>query len=67
MYSPKINEELIPDLYKIAKAKKIPMVRLVNDILSEALSNIRLERQVVREETSREIFVVVDKSQAECG
>lgn len=65
MYSPKINEELIPDLYKIAKAKKIPMVRLVNDILSETLKNIRLEGQVVREETSKEIFVVVDKPQAE--
>jgi len=65
VYSPKINEELIPDLYKIAKAKKIPMVRLVNDILSETLKNIRLEGQVVREETSKEIFVVVDKPQAE--
>ena len=37
MYSPKIREDLIPDLYHLAKAKGIPMTELVHNILSEAL------------------------------
>ena len=35
MYSPKIDEEFIPPLYRIAKSKGIPMTRLVNQILSK--------------------------------
>jgi hypothetical protein len=64
VYSPKLREELVPVLYRIAKAKKITMVKLVNDIVSEALKSIRVEVQVVREtvETSREVFVIADKS-----
>jgi len=63
LYSPKLNEELVPVLYRIAKAKKITMVKLVNDIVSEALKSIRVEVQVIREtvETSREVFVIADK------
>ena len=38
MYSPKISEELISPLYHKAKARGIPMTRLVNEILSEYLS-----------------------------
>ena len=34
MYSPKIDEELIPRLYRLRKLKKIPMTRLVNGILA---------------------------------
>lgn len=37
MYSPKIDEELIPPLYRLAKEKKIPMTRLVNGIIRSAL------------------------------
>lgn len=37
MYSPKIDEELIPVLYRLAKEKKIPMTRLVNGMLRRAL------------------------------
>jgi hypothetical protein len=37
MYSPKIDEELIPRLYRLRKLKKIPMTRLVNGILEKAL------------------------------
>ena len=63
MYSPKISEELIPDLYKIAKAKKIPMVKLVNDIVSAALKNIQVEVQVVREKTEveKEIYLIQEE------
>jgi|WetSurMetagenome_2_1015567.scaffolds.fasta_scaffold00300_17 hypothetical protein len=37
MYSPKIDERLIPTLYRIAKAKGIKMTTLVNSILQDAL------------------------------
>lgn len=40
MYSPKIDEELIPRLYRLRKLKKIPMTRLVNGILEKALSEM---------------------------
>ena len=40
MYSPKINEELIPRIYRLGKLKKMPMTRLVNEILQRALSEM---------------------------
>ena len=33
MYSPKINQELIPDLYHRAKAERLPMTKLVDRII----------------------------------
>lgn len=33
MYSPKINEDLIPILYKLAKSEGKTMTRLVDEIL----------------------------------
>jgi hypothetical protein len=35
MYSPKISAEYIPFLYRKAKTKRIPMTRLVNEIIAE--------------------------------
>jgi len=40
MYSPKIDEELIPRLYRLRKLRKIPMTRLVNEILRSALPEL---------------------------
>ncbi len=37
MYSPKIREDLIPKLYRLAKARKQPMTTLVNDLIEESL------------------------------
>jgi len=37
MYSPKIEEELIPGLYRLALARKIPMTKLVNRIVRNYL------------------------------
>ena len=37
MYSPKIDEGLIPTLYRLAKERNVPMTRLVNEILREVL------------------------------
>ncbi len=37
MYSPKISDKLIPDIYLLAKERKIPMTKLVNEIIKEYL------------------------------
>lgn len=37
MYSPKVNEKLIPILYRQAKEKNKPMTKIVNEILVENL------------------------------
>jgi hypothetical protein len=52
MYSPKINEELIPRLYRLRKLKKIPMTRLVNGILESAL--LELEKEEPETANSRD-------------
>ena len=43
MYSPKIDEELIPRIYRLGKLKKVPMTRLVNDILQRGVLEIEEE------------------------
>jgi len=40
MYSPKIDEELILRIYRLGKLKKMPMTRLVNQILQRGLSEM---------------------------
>jgi len=35
MYSPKIDEDYIPFLYRKAKSQQIPMTRLVNQIIAD--------------------------------
>ncbi len=35
MYSPKIREDLIPRLYRLARAGEVPMTRLVNQLLEQ--------------------------------
>lgn len=42
MYSPKIAEDLIPLLYRLAKAQKKPMTEVVDEILR---SNLKLKIQ----------------------
>jgi hypothetical protein len=37
MYSPKIREELIPKLWRLARTRKVPMTKLVNGFIEEAL------------------------------
>ena len=38
MYSPKIKEELIPVLYRLAREMEIPMTRLVSSLIEKALN-----------------------------
>lgn len=58
VYSPKISPDLIPDLYRIAKAKKIPMTKLVSTIIADAIRNIRIEVQTVKKEVEKEVYVL---------
>jgi hypothetical protein len=51
MYSPKISEGLIPDLYTLAKARKKPMTYVVNEILSDYLRNIEIMEEETQEIT----------------
>jgi len=44
MYSPKIAEELVHVLYFVAKDRKMPMTRLVNAIIREALASNNLPK-----------------------
>ena len=37
MYTPKIRDDLIPRLYRAAKARKAPMTKLVSTLLETAL------------------------------
>lgn len=45
MYSPKINEDLIPRLYRLRKLRKVPMTRLVNEILRSVLPELEEEEE----------------------
>lgn len=40
MYSPKINEGLIPELYRISKSKGKPMTKIVNEIIRKAIVEV---------------------------
>ena len=40
MYSPKISEHLIPEIYRLAKAAGVKMTTLVNQILKRVLNEI---------------------------
>ncbi len=64
MYSPQIRAELIPPLYRLAKARRVPMTRLVSEILAAALAAVRVEEVAVVEqrvsEAQRSVYRVVE-------
>ena len=39
MYTPKISEELVPVLYRLAKDRRMPMTRFVDGIIRQALAS----------------------------
>ena len=65
MYSPKIRDYLVPKLYKIARAKKVPMTRLVSKIIADAISKIEVIETVIMEPTSEfmTVYTLVEKQQ----
>ena len=42
MYTPKISEELVPVLYRLAKDRRMPMTRLVDWIIRQSLASSNL-------------------------
>jgi hypothetical protein len=40
MYSPKIDPALIPRLYRLAKAREMPMTHLVNQLLAHGIAGL---------------------------
>ena len=47
MYSPRIYEDMVQLIYYIAKTKKIPMTRLVDEILRTALLDDENRREIL--------------------
>lgn len=58
MYSPKIAEDLIPALYRLRKERKIPMTRLVNIIIRNALASHNIAE--TRPEFNNSMFCVCE-------
>jgi hypothetical protein len=54
MYSPKIKEELIPKIYRLAKVRGIRMTTLVNEILRKALDEEGKDEKEERRDSIRE-------------
>lgn len=46
MYSPKIDEKLIPELYRLAKELGMPMTRLVNAMIAEGIRQIKRRKKL---------------------
>ncbi len=55
MYSPKVSEELIPQLYKLAKSEKKPMTKYVNEILRSHLAEKVEDKPITTESTIPQI------------
>ena len=52
MYSPKIKENLIPILYKLAKQERKPMTKLVNEMLREEIAKQNGQIHQINNETT---------------
>jgi hypothetical protein len=56
MYSPKISEELVPIIFRVALSKKIPMTRLVNQIIRNYLKrNGKMKGGVISHEPEKQL------------
>ena len=51
MYSPKIKEEFIPVLYRLAKEQKVSMTKLVNKIIEQAIKKLQRRKSHENEVT----------------
>jgi hypothetical protein len=47
MYSPKIEESLIPALYRLAQSRRTPMTRLVSHLIRRGLKGAHLPEDVL--------------------
>ncbi len=46
MYSPKISDALVPILYRLGKARRMPMTRLVDELITKALTAEQLPDEI---------------------
>ena len=62
VYSPKIDENLIPALYRIGKAKGKPMTRVVNEIITKAIKKIKVveEKMLTSYEAEKVIYRIAE-------
>ena len=62
MYTPKLSEELVRKMYRIASAKGVPMTKLLNDIVAEAIGNVQVEVKMVCEiaQETKEVYFIAD-------
>ena len=55
MYSPKLREDLIPRLYKLAKEQKRPMTKVLDALIRDKLTEKVHDKPVGTESTVSEI------------
>ena len=56
MYSPKIKEEFIPILYRISTSKRMPMTKLVNQIIKDYLErHLQIQSEKTVEESKEKL------------
>jgi hypothetical protein len=55
LYSPKISEDIVPQLYQLAKQEKKPMTKYVNEILLAHLAEKVEDKPVSTESTLPQI------------
>ncbi len=46
MYSPKISHGLVPILYRLGKARRMPMTKLVSELIHRALQAEQLPDEI---------------------
>lgn len=70
LYSPKIREDLIPKIYKLARFKGAPMTRIVDDIIRPAIirltetglfNEMEKEERAIKELTSHIKSILTDR------
>ena len=68
MYSPKIDESLIPALYHTARARRVPMTRLVAQLIRKAMKTELLPQEAAQAlaagQTEYEVVLEVKTSAA---
>jgi hypothetical protein len=59
-YSPKIRRDLVSKLYREADSKKIPMTKLIDQIVAGSLGRYRIERSRRDRRSVREEQLMLD-------
>jgi hypothetical protein len=52
MYSPKVSEDLVPQLYKLAKEKKRPMTKVLDGLIRDKLTEKANDKPITLSEST---------------